>query len=270
MTESTRDTISLHYGANDAAALSFKTSDPAKQYSLDIVTINDKNNEVLFQVRGAQIVSESKAIFSVDPESHSLIYTNHGDEPVTYSLQIYSTMNSLENANVNTRSEEGEATSANALAGVIAEKTAETNEGPDESEGMDLEDIFARAQITSAYDFTVNPMETHILAPEDWSNLPESEINVEVEKCGDGICGAHENYNSCPEDCSSGAKDNFCDGVEDGKCDPDCGKSEDPDCEASSTGISWPLVGGIIAAVVVVIGLAITFFVRRGGGAMAT
>ena len=35
-------------------------------------------------------------------------------------------------------------------------------------------------------------------------------------------CSGFENYLSCPSDCPSGSKDNFCDKKEDNICDPDC------------------------------------------------
>jgi len=44
-----------------------------------------------------------------------------------------------------------------------------------------------------------------------------------------------ENYNTCPQDCSSGGKDEYCDGIEDSICDPDCTEKEDPDCEKPKT-----------------------------------
>jgi len=49
--------------------------------------------------------------------------------------------------------------------------------------------------------------------------------------CGDGVCiTLEENYGSCPEDCSSGSEDYYCDKIEDGRCDSDCTQGEDPDC----------------------------------------
>ncbi|MDI6825845.1 MAG: DUF333 domain-containing protein [Candidatus Aenigmarchaeota archaeon] len=59
-------------------------------------------------------------------------------------------------------------------------------------------------------------------------------LSFEEGKCGDGVCAIGENYNSCSQDCPSGSKDTFCDGVSDGICDPDCIALEmaekDPDC----------------------------------------
>jgi len=39
-----------------------------------------------------------------------------------------------------------------------------------------------------------------------------------------------ENYKTCPQDCPSGTKDNYCDKISDGICDTDCDKKDDPDC----------------------------------------
>ncbi|MGB9719319.1 MAG: hypothetical protein ACPL06_01850 [Candidatus Anstonellales archaeon] len=44
-------------------------------------------------------------------------------------------------------------------------------------------------------------------------------------------CESMENFLSCPSDCHSGGKDDFCDRIEDGICDPDCISSADLDCE---------------------------------------
>ncbi|MBN2251267.1 MAG: DUF333 domain-containing protein [Candidatus Altiarchaeota archaeon] len=54
--------------------------------------------------------------------------------------------------------------------------------------------------------------------------------------CGDDECdyGGGENYGSCPEDCRSGSKDDYCDKSADGLCDPDCPAAEDIDCLSSS------------------------------------
>lgn len=46
-----------------------------------------------------------------------------------------------------------------------------------------------------------------------------------------GRCEEGEDYLSCPLDCRSGGKDDFCDRMEDGICDPDCISSADLDCE---------------------------------------
>ena len=37
--------------------------------------------------------------------------------------------------------------------------------------------------------------------------------------CGDNICESNENYATCPQDCRSGVKDGYCDGVADGTCE---------------------------------------------------
>ena len=50
--------------------------------------------------------------------------------------------------------------------------------------------------------------------------------------CGNNVCNVNENYYSCPNDCKSGEKDNFCDQVMDSVCDPDC-EQNDPDCRQS-------------------------------------
>lgn len=63
------------------------------------------------------------------------------------------------------------------------------------------------------------------------------EVNVAFfsDVCGDNICQPHESYESCPKDCKSGEKDDYCDKIEDGKCDPDCTLKQDPDCKLPET-----------------------------------
>jgi len=46
-----------------------------------------------------------------------------------------------------------------------------------------------------------------------------------------GICENKENHQNCPQDCFSGQKDNYCDGISDSVCDLDCTSQADPDCE---------------------------------------
>lgn len=55
--------------------------------------------------------------------------------------------------------------------------------------------------------------------------------------CGDNFCDERENYGNCPEDCNSGGKDNYCDGVFDNKCDPDCQRKLDSDCFCNLDGV---------------------------------
>ncbi|MFW5852476.1 MAG: hypothetical protein ACOCUR_00425 [Nanoarchaeota archaeon] len=50
------------------------------------------------------------------------------------------------------------------------------------------------------------------------------------EPCSEGLCNNIENHLTCPDDCSSGDKDNYCDLQRDGVCDPDC-VHYDFDCE---------------------------------------
>lgn len=54
----------------------------------------------------------------------------------------------------------------------------------------------------------------------------------ELQRCNnDTVCDQFENYEVCPNDCSSGSQDWLCDGQEDKICDPDCvNKNDDMDC----------------------------------------
>ena len=66
--------------------------------------------------------------------------------------------------------------------------------------------------------------------------------------CGNKICDLpKESFNNCPQDCPSGGRDGFCDGLKDKICDPDCLKAGDPDC---SSKVTW--VYGIIAFIIII------------------
>jgi hypothetical protein len=63
-----------------------------------------------------------------------------------------------------------------------------------------------------------------------WGKFYSSSLIVKVKCNADGICQGLENFKNCPQDCSSGGGDEYCDGIVDGICDPDCPKEVDPDC----------------------------------------
>ena len=66
------------------------------------------------------------------------------------------------------------------------------------------------------------------------SKIMDLDVSSFADTCGNGICENHESYESCTRDCSSGSKDNFCDGVKDGICDPDCPAKLDADCKETN------------------------------------
>lgn len=77
--------------------------------------------------------------------------------------------------------------------------------------------------------------------------------------CGNGVCNKEESYRSCPKDCPSGVKDDYCDKVRDGRCDLDCSVKEDPDCE----GEGFSLLLYVFIALIVLGGILITLWVKR-------
>jgi|GEM_PF-2289079 len=94
--------------------------------------------------------------------------------------------------------------------------------------------------------------------------------------CGDGVCDANENFNTCPRDCRSGVKDGFCDKVADGVCDPDCAAGQDADCAKASlidqvkakTGMPiFPIVIILIIIIVIAVIVAVTMIKKRKGQA---
>ena len=61
------------------------------------------------------------------------------------------------------------------------------------------------------------------------------DLDFTEERCGDGACSFGESHGNCPEDCPSGGRDSYCDGLDDLLCDPDCPTGEDPDCATETT-----------------------------------
>jgi len=82
-----------------------------------------------------------------------------------------------------------------------------------------------------------------------------NEVIAEGACNSDDICDEIENYANCPQDCSSGSEDGYCDKVIDGKCDADCEAEEDADCMPSALkGVereAMPFLQIIIAAAVI-------------------
>ncbi|MBI2657946.1 hypothetical protein HYX08_04605 [Candidatus Woesearchaeota archaeon] len=62
------------------------------------------------------------------------------------------------------------------------------------------------------------------------SKIMDIDVSSFANTCGNNFCEEHESHESCTKDCSSGGKDDFCDGLKDGICDPDCSTKTDEDC----------------------------------------
>ena len=62
------------------------------------------------------------------------------------------------------------------------------------------------------------------------SLVMDIDVSSFADTCGSKICEPYESYENCPQDCKSGNKDGFCDGVRENICDPDCTQKEDSDC----------------------------------------
>jgi len=193
VSEGTRDSISLQFGALHEAQLLFSTSDEAKQYSLHLASLGEDNGDVtetLYSVIDATIYSGSIAAFSIDPVSRALLLSNYGNHPVTYSVQIYSSIVTTEVTTqgmaqqMSTLQSETVHDCTGGCVGTSTATGAGAN-GPPADSGSDSEGDLAALiegiQITEVYTFTVEPMERHRVAPEDWSDLPGSPIVVTRE-----------------------------------------------------------------------------------------
>ena len=59
-----------------------------------------------------------------------------------------------------------------------------------------------------------------------------------ADTCNNKICEEYESYETCPLDCKSGGKDDYCDELKDNVCDPDCSVNSnfDADCKGITVG----------------------------------
>lgn len=85
--------------------------------------------------------------------------------------------------------------------------------------------------------------EIHVL---DKSNnllysLKGKEILIDCKKNNYCDLDLGENSLNCPQDCSTGMNDDYCDRIQDGICDPDCLTELDLDCEEGEGIIEIPL-----------------------------
>lgn len=67
------------------------------------------------------------------------------------------------------------------------------------------------------------------------SKIMEIDTTSFADTCGNKVCEPYESYESCPRDCKSGSRDDFCDGIKDGICDTDCSSKTDADCAVRNT-----------------------------------
>ena len=114
---------------------------------------------------------------------------------------------------------------------------------------------------TCSYIFTD---ECAVCVLEDGTEVEVAELmnlNFNASVCGDDFCASGmENFMTCPQDCSSGEWDGYCDGVKDGRCDPDCVErgGYDPDCPAPVSAPSFlPIALAIVVILVVITVLAV-------------
>lgn len=85
------------------------------------------------------------------------------------------------------------------------------------------------------------------------------ERNCEVN----GFCGGNENYGTCPIDCKSGMKDDYCDRIIDGICDPDC-EGKDLDCKIKEREEKKILTSFLIILFIIVIMFYILKLKKKG------
>lgn len=94
-------------------------------------------------------------------------------------------------------------------------------------------------------------------------------LEVDVQCNSNGRCetAEGEDYLTCPDDCTTGIRDENCDLLGDGRCDPDCEAGYDPDCgpsvpQAGGLDYLWPALAA--GAVVAFLFAAFLFFRAKG------
>jgi parallel beta-helix repeat protein len=125
--------------------VSIETTDTEKPLSLEIVkSVARDANEVerVFRIKDATIFADSKAIIKVFPDSEMIAYINLSDRAITYSVQM------------------------------------ETTQIGEEDRERLLES--QRLPMVSAENILLEPMTTHILAPENWTDLDAGSISTDV------------------------------------------------------------------------------------------
>jgi len=91
-----------------------------------------------------------------------------------------------------------------------------------------------------------------------------SNVDHPPEKCNYNFnCEPNldENSKTCPQDCLTSGKDNYCDAIKDGVCDPDCQPSKDPDCGEQGLNLWFYIYIGI--AVIASVTLLILFRLKQ-------
>lgn len=90
--------------------------------------------------------------------------------------------------------------------------------------------------------YTVKPLNPglYIVSPTvgyvDSTKIKSNSLRIDVVCNQNKQCETDklENYQNCPEDCSSGSQDGICDLIRDSICDPDCDKGADIDCKCGN------------------------------------
>lgn len=70
--------------------------------------------------------------------------------------------------------------------------------------------------------------------------------------CGNLVCERGENGGNCEKDCSSGAKDGYCESINDGFCDPDCADGADGDCSKGPKTVLAVLTAAAVTPILLV------------------
>ena len=93
--------------------------------------------------------------------------------------------------------------------------------------------------------------ETRVTDNSDSRAYTSNVISFKVKCIPNSKCESNENSNTCPEDCSTGAKDGICDYKADNICDSDC--TNDPDCRKCDFNASYITIPLFIIILIIII-----------------
>lgn len=171
VTGATEDTVTLNYedGNPLAGAMSLETSDTAKKYNATIIKQFKQEAgsvERVFRVKNTSTAQGSVASFQTSPDCNSLVYTNNGPLTITYDVEFQTNMVCKEVAD----------------RGPITKLPTATRSG-----------------------LVIGPYEKHVLTPENWLDLDQTTINLEIVSIGEGHPPVTPS--KCPPGCECLSKD---------------------------------------------------------------
>jgi len=186
----------------------------------------------LFLILSSFVIAEEQKIYNLTIQSENGVITNEGifvaksnyveplyNPPNSYKLELTSFSGTV----LYTRNFE-------------FDFLIQAEEDQDPLEGFEApSQISDISRVNIVFPYFENGKTINIYNPEGTLEL-EIDVGYFADVCGNTACEPHESYQSCPSDCPSGGKDDYCDSIDDNICDPDCRPQTDLDCEQGQPG----------------------------------